>query len=96
MAEIQQLSFGLKRQTYAIRAVVTTPARSKPPQLKTIIPIPKSPHHTPHIIENDNGYITPVHRVISHQSNLWPHIIRPQTPQPRSIEKNYMLHLQGW
>ena len=87
MADIKQLSVLLGRQTDAIHAEVTYPAISKPLQQKTINKITKSPHTTPHIIENDKGSITPVHRVISHQYKLRPQIIPPETPHPRRMEK---------
>ena len=89
MESIKQLSVILRRQTDAIQAAVTSPAISKPPQPKEITTIPNSPHPTPHIIENYDGYISHVHRVIAHQSKLWPHIIPPETPQPRIVE-NYL------
>ena len=95
MADIKQLSVLLGRQTDAIHAEVTYPAISKPLQQKTINKITKSPHTTPHIIENDEGSITPVHRVISHQYKLRPQIIPPETPHPRRMEKIYTLHIQG-
>ena len=88
MADIKQLPVVLRRQIDAIREVVNSPAISKPPQTKTITTIPKLPHHTSHIIENDDGYITLVHRVIVQQYNIHPHIISPETPQPRMMEKH--------
>ena len=86
MASIKQLSVALRRQIDAIQAVVNSPSISKPPQPKIITTIPKSPHHTPHIIENYNVSITTVHRMIAHQSNLRPHIIPQDTPQPIRTE----------
>ena len=86
MEAIKQLSVVLRRQTDAIKTAVTYPSISKNPQQKTITTIPNSPHPTLHIIENDDRYVTPVHRVIAHQSNLWTHIIQPDTPHPRRTE----------
>ena len=42
-------------------------------------------HHTPHNWKW--RWISPVHIVISHQYNLWHHLIPPDTPHPRRMEK---------
>ena len=85
MESIKQLSVVLMRQKYTIQAAIASPAISKPLQPNKITTIPKSPHHIPHIIENDDESITPVHRVITHQSNLCSRIIPPETPHPRRM-----------
>ena len=87
MAAIKQLLVVLIIQPDAIWAVVTAPAISKPSQPKKITPIPNSHHHTPHIIKNDDRYITSFHRVIAHHSNLLPHIVPPDNQHPRSMGK---------
>ena len=55
------------------------------------VKIVKSHHPTPNIIENDNGSMTPVHRVMPCQYNLRPRIIPSEYLQPRSMLKQQRL-----
>ena len=57
-----------------------------------IVPkIVMSHHSPPNIIENYNGSITPVHILMTRQSNLQPHIIPPKYQQPIRMEKQQHL-----
>ena len=87
MADIKQLLSVLIQQAYTIKEVVVSLEMSHSLNPTTVYKIFTSHQPTPNIIENDNPYITPLHRVMPRQSNLQPHIINPEYLHPRMMDK---------